>query len=46
MAENRCEDCPVMERIMDDEDVGDACDNCFEYNDGPTMADGVTPLQF
>lgn len=46
MSKEACEDCPVMARILDDEDVGHACDNCYEHDDGPTMADGVTPLQW
>jgi hypothetical protein len=46
MSKEACSECPIMERILDDEDVGDACASCYEHDSGPTMSDGETPLQY
>jgi hypothetical protein len=31
MAKEDCFECPVMERILNDEDVGEACDYCCGF---------------
>ncbi len=42
-----CAECPVMDRILnDDPDAERMCEQCGEFDNEPTMADGVTPLQW